>query len=144
MCIVRFIQRKMRGGGFVLTLGVVLGISVFGLSGCQPDVHSVSISLEEFRVTPHHIVISGLKPLRLFITNRGREPHLFESSLLMNHNTQVVWDGAKHSTPFLGQELWLNPNDTAILIIEAPIGYYWFRCSLRGHKGMNGSIEIVG
>jgi hypothetical protein len=144
MCLVGLIQKRMRGWVLVPTLWVVRGIGALGWSGCGPDVHSVSITLEEFRVTPHRTVLFGQKPLRLVISNRGREPHLFESSLLTDPTSHVVWEEGERSTPFLGQPLRLNPKDTAILMIEAPLGFYWFRCPLRGNKAMKGSMEIVG
>lgn len=111
-------------------------------ASCSSEYQEVGIIMADFRFTPSLIQLSSKKPLRVRIFNQGREPHIFQSRLFRQTNVETFLDG--ENSPFIPphQEIILKPGDSVTLIIKAPPGIYDYRCPIRGHKGMEGMIQV--
>ena len=114
------------------------------LSACSPTVQSVRIAAQDFRFVPAMITVDAARPIRLLIVNEGREPHEFTSDLLVNPRVRILVVPAEAGTQPLppGVGLRLLPGKSLELIVEAPPGTYLFRCLIKGHRGMEGTIVV--
>lgn len=79
--------------------------------------------------------------VRLVIVNEGREPHEFTSPLLSDPRVRIVWD-ADEAPIARPAGLKILPGQSAHVTLQAPPGTYLFRCTIRGHAGMNGTLVI--
>jgi uncharacterized cupredoxin-like copper-binding protein len=101
-------------------------------------VQDIRIAAQDFRFDPSQILVSAQRPVRIRIVNEGREIHEFASSLLTHPDVRIRSD--ERSDALNHKSVRILPGHTATLIIQAPPGVYLFRCLVRGHAGMNGTL----
>lgn len=115
----------------------------FLVGGCGGDYQEVSVYAEEFRFTPRHIKVSALGPIRLVVTNLGRERHMFTSSLLSIPDLTVSYETERKAGFKDTQEIPIDPGKSLIVVLKAPpLGSYGFKCLIRGHRGMEGTLTV--
>lgn len=102
---------------------------------------TIIVTAEEFRFSPTRIEGVSSQPLRLLIRNQGRERHVFHSQELFGPEADVLW----HQPRVVLQEVnavVLEPGQSMEMSFTAPAGLYPFRCWIKGHTGMEGTILI--
>lgn len=102
---------------------------------------TIVITAEEFRFTPTRIEWSPDQPVRLLIRNQGKERHVFHSPELFGPQSPVTW----HQPMVTLQEanaILLEPGQSIALSLTLPSGLYPFRCWIKGHSGMEGTIFV--
>ncbi|MER3424925.1 MAG: hypothetical protein C4293_18585 [Nitrospiraceae bacterium] len=77
-------------------------------------------------------------PALLRIVNEGREIHEFGSPLLSDPQVHVRIEPPQN----LPSNVRITPGRTATITLQAPPGTYLFRCVIRGHAGMTGTLII--
>jgi uncharacterized cupredoxin-like copper-binding protein len=117
----------------------------FGTSACffacQPSVQDVHITAQDFRFVPTEVRVEPSTPVRLKIVNEGREAHEFTSPLLSDPLIRLL--SVPQSETFQKtRSLKVVPGQSIEITLQAPSGTYLFRCSIRGHAGMNGTLVI--
>ena len=135
-------QLRFRGRG---RSAFLWGIGLFALqSSCGWFESSiVVITAEEFRFTPTWIEWSPDHALRLMIRNKGRERHVFHSPELFGSEAAVTWYqpmGAVQES----NAIVLEPGQSIELSLALSPGLYPFRCWMKGHTGMEGTILVKG
>ncbi len=91
------------------------------------EVREISISLNEFSLTPSSIQIKEGENIRLVVQNIGQFPH------------DLVIEGLALNTPLL------SPGESAVLDFGVPVaGSYTFYCSVGDHqeRGMEGILQV--
>ncbi|HZS12221.1 MAG TPA: cupredoxin domain-containing protein [Nitrospirales bacterium] len=91
-------------------------------AACEPSVTEVTLMMEEFRFVPSQITVPAGTPLRLHVQNRGHEPHEFQFPRVFSDAIRI------------------EPGRTAELLITPRPGIQAFRCRIRGHGGMEGTL----
>ena len=125
-------------------LGWIIGcLPCLVLQGsCEWDGSStIMVTAEEFRFHPTRIEWVSDQPLRLLIRNQGRERHVFHSPELFGPEPAVLW----HQPKVVLQEantVVLEPGQSIELSFTASAGLYPFRCWIKGHTGMEGTILV--
>lgn len=115
---------------------VVLAITAaLGLLACERGEQAVRIAAQDFRFSPATIRLRADTPTRLTIVNEGREPHEFDSPLLTDGRVRLL------EAP---QSFRLLPGHSITIVLQAPSGTYLFRCRVRGHPGMEGTVIVEG
>ncbi|GJL70762.1 MAG: hypothetical protein NPIRA06_33970 [Nitrospirales bacterium] len=102
---------------------------------------TIIVTAEEFRFSPTRIEWESDQPLRLLIRNQGRERHVFHSQELFGPDANILW----HQPRVALQEanaVVLEPGQSIELYFTASAGLYPFRCWIKGHTGMEGTILI--
>ncbi|WP_447964999.1 cupredoxin domain-containing protein [Nitrospira sp. Ecomares 2.1] len=102
---------------------------------------TIMLTAEEFRFSPTRIEWESDQPLRLLIRNQGRERHVFHSQELFGPDANILW----HQPRIALQEtnaVVLEPGQSIELFFTASAGLYPFRCWIKGHTGMEGTILI--
>ncbi len=102
---------------------------------------TIIVTAEEFRFSPTRIEWESDQPLRLLIRNQGRERHVFHSQELFGSEADVQW----HQPRVALQEanaVVLESGQSIELFFTASAGLYPFRCWIKGHTGMEGTILI--
>lgn len=129
---------RERHRGHCLWILVVLALQ----TSCEwfgpPTFH---ITAEEFRFTPSNIEWPPFHPVRLLIRNQGREPHVFHSPLLFGPEATVTWHQPKMAVGDTNAIL-LKPGQSVELTLALAPGMYPFRCWIKGHTGMEGTISV--
>ena len=111
------------------------------LSACDSGVQEVRIAAQDFRFDPSDIRLSASKPIRLWIVNEGREPHEFSSTLFADPQARIH-DNADPSQSPSRDGMRILPGRAVTLTVQAPPGTYLFRCLVKGHAGMNGTLIL--
>lgn len=119
----------------LLCLIIVIGMS---LATCEPSMQDIRIAAQDFRFDPSEIRLSAARPVRLRIVNEGREIHEFGSPLLSDPQVHVRIEPPQN----LPSNVRITPGRTATITLQAPPGTYLFRCVIRGHAGMTGTLII--
>jgi len=96
---------------------------------------------QDFRFVPAEVRLHAGDPIRLVIVNEGREPHEFTSPLLSDPQVRVLWE-AETAQSLHGASLRILPGRAATVTFQAPPGTYLFRCPIRGHAGMHGTVIV--
>ncbi len=102
---------------------------------------TIIVTAEEFRFSPARIEWATNQPLRLLIRNQGYERHVFHSQELFGPKADILW----HQPKVVLQEanaIVLEPGQSIELFFTASAGLYPFRCWIKGHTGMEGTILI--
>lgn len=123
---------------------LVLALWVFGipLSSCDTGFSSATITAEEFRFTPNLVKLPALQTVRLIVRNQGRERHVFQSPILARND--VFIDKKSLAGRWTGVDgIQLRPGERVELSLVLPDGLYPFRCRIKGHKGMEGTLIAV-
>jgi len=123
------------------TLLCVIGLLALQSSCGWVGSPTIVITAEEFRFSPTRIEWSPDRPLRLLIRNQGRERHVFHSPELFGQAAAVTW----HHPVVALQEanaIVLEPGQSIELSFVLPPGLYPFRCWIKGHTGMEGTIFV--
>ncbi len=124
---------------------VVLGVGLF-YGGISCDVlgeKTIVISADEFRFSPNQIEWPSWETVRVILRNQGRERHIFQSPQLFSKATiqKVQESGMNLPT---GGLLVLEPGVVLEFMVQLPPGIYPFRCWIKGHSGMEGTIHVLG
>ena len=121
----------------------VIGLLALQASCGWFEPPTIVIIAEEFRFIPTRIEWSADHPLRLLIRNQGRERHVFHSHELFGPEATVTW----HQPMVALQEvnaIVLEPGQSIELHVALSPGLYPFRCWIKGHTGMEGTILVTG
>ena len=111
------------------------------LLSCDTELSVVTITAEEFRFTPNQLKLPARQKVRLIVRNQGREGHVFQSSILALKNVRV--DGKSLGRLEEGNDrIQINPGERIELQLVLPEGLYPFRCRIKGHKGMEGTLVV--
>ncbi|MBA3613179.1 MAG: hypothetical protein H0W49_09765 [Nitrospirales bacterium] len=119
----------------------VIGFLVLQISCEWGGPPTIIVTAEEFRFSPTRIEWVSDQPLRLLIRNQGRERHVFHSQELFGPEANVLW----HQPRVALQEanaVVLEPGQSIELSFTASAGLYPYRCWIKGHTGMEGTILI--
>jgi len=119
----------------IVTVAIVCGTS---LTACDPGVQELRIAAQDFRFVPSRSTLSAASAVRLVLVNEGREAHEFESPLLALPGAEVEPGGSLASPTSLR----LLPGRSVEVRFHAPPGTYLFRCNIRGHAGMTGTLLV--
>ena len=125
------------------TLLWVIGVLTLQASCGWFGPSTIVITAEEFRFTPTRIEWPPYRPLRLLIRNQGRERHVFHSPELLGPAATVTW----HQPMVALQDtnaIVLEPGQSVELFFTLSPGLYPFRCWIKGHTGMEGTIITKG
>ncbi|MCL1587836.1 MAG: cupredoxin domain-containing protein [Actinomycetia bacterium] len=120
---------QMRSGHAGVGPGMMFGSSGYGSS--QPDstisgAAEVSVTLDDFAISPSPVVITAGQATNFTVTNPGAAPHDF-------------------TVPDLGIRIVVAPGETVTAGIDAqPAGTYETLCSVPGHAslGMVGTFVV--
>jgi uncharacterized cupredoxin-like copper-binding protein len=117
-------------------------IILFSLhQACGGVPSTVVITAEEFRFSPARIEWPPDRPLRLLIRNQGRERHVFHSPELFGAEAAVTWHQPMVSL-HEAHTIVLEPGQSIELHFTLSPGLYSFRCWIKGHTGMEGTIMV--
>lgn len=103
------------------------------LAACKRGDQAVRVAAQDFRFSPATIRLRADAPARLTIVNEGREPHEFASPLLTDARVRLL------EAP---ENFRLPPGQSLTIVFQAPPGTYPFRCRVRGHPGMEGTVIV--
>ena len=117
----------------VRPLLVLAIVAAAALATCEQGDQTVRVAAQDFRFSPDTIHLRADVPARLTIVNEGREPHEFAGPLLTDARVRLL------SAP---ESFRLLPGRSMTVILQAPPGTYPFRCRVRGHAGMEGTILV--
>ena len=119
----------------------VIGVLVLQSSCEWVGPPTIVITAEEFRYTPTRIEWSPDRPLRLLIRNQGRVRHVFHSPELFGPEAAVTWH---QPLPVLQETnaIVLQAGQSIELVFALSSGLYPFRCWIKGHTGMEGTIFV--
>ena len=123
-------------------LKLIIFASVLDPGACgwyQDDI--VTITAEDFRFTPRQVVVPADRPLTLVIRNQGRERHVFHSPRLFGDG-KISFITSPTGTERPADTVILKPGNTITVSMELSIGTYPFRCWMKGHVGMEGTIIV--
>ena len=123
----------------------ILGLVLFcgGVSCDLLGDKTIVISAEEFRFTPNRIEWPSLQAVHVILRNQGRERHIFQSPQLFSKGSLQKIPGSEMK--FSGKNaLVLEPGVSLEFIVQLPAGIYPFRCWIKGHSGMEGTIHVLG
>ena len=114
---------------------------IFSLSCDDLANHSVVISAREFRFDPNFIEWPSMGPVHVVLKNDGRDRHVFQSPSLFREGT---FDGSHDHILSMKKEkaVFLEPGKTVEFSVQLPPGIYPFRCWIKGHTGMEGTIRV--
>ena len=102
---------------------------------------TIILTAEEFRFHPTRIEWVSDQPLRLLIRNQGRERHVFHSQELFGPESGVLWHQPKVALQEANAVV-LEPGQSIELSFTPSAGFYSFRCWIKGHTGMEGTILV--
>lgn len=120
---------------------LVLWSCVIFLSSCDSGLPSAIITAEEFRFFPDLVKLPALQKVRLIVRNQGRERHVFQSPILARKN--VLFDRKTLPGQWRRADgIHIPPGERIELSLVLPEGLYPFRCQIRGHKGMEGTLVV--
>lgn len=123
----------------LLILGSWLCVMTF--SSCDTDFSSVTITAEEFRFTPNLVRLPPRQIVQLIVRNQGREPHVFQSPILALRD--VRFSGQPWGDHVKGKDgIVIHPGKRIELLVALSEGMYPFRCRIKGHKGMEGTLVV--
>ncbi|WP_447972556.1 cupredoxin domain-containing protein [Nitrospira sp. Kam-Ns4a] len=111
-------------------------------SSCTLSVQSIRIAAQDFRFVPALVQVEASRPVRLVVVNEGREVHEFAATLLADPHAQIFSEPPQ--TAPRGEGLRLPPGKTLEILLRPQPGTYLFRCLIRGHAGMQGTLVVEG
>ena len=114
---------------------------MLGLGACSSEYQDVTIVVDDFRFLPARVDLRAGQPMHLVVRNQGRETHQFQSTLVAQHRVEVVSDSGEQAGS-LEQGVPLAPGQRLELVLTLPPGVYHFRCPIKGHRGMQGTIVV--
>jgi hypothetical protein len=121
----------------------VVGVLAFQSSCGWFEPPAVVITAEEFRFIPTRIEWAPDSPLRLLIRNQGHERHVFHSPELFGPAAAVIWHQPRVELKE-ANAIVLEPGQSVELSLSLSSGLYPFRCWIKGHTGMEGTILVKG
>ena len=112
------------------------------LSGCEEqNVQEIRIAAQDYRFQPASFHLKAQEPVRITLVNEGRAVHEFTSRLFKD--PQVEISAFEHPSDLSPQGvLQVKPGQTARITVQAAAGTYFFRCRIKGHKGMDGMLRF--
>ena len=130
--------RQLGVSGFLILAAWVWGIT---LPACDTGSPSATITAEEFRFTPNLVKLPARQKVRVIVRNQGRERHVFQSPILIRQG--VLFERPVLQGPWNGSEgVPIQPGKRIEFSLVLPEGLYPFRCQIRGHKGMEGTLVV--
>ena len=119
----------------------LLLVLLLSLVACSSEYQDVTIVIDDFRFSPARVDVQAGQAVHLVVRNQGRETHRFQSPLLTQHRVAVVAEAGEPSGS-LEQGMPLVPGQRLELDLTLPPGVYHFRCPIKGHRGMQGTIVV--
>jgi plastocyanin len=111
-------------------------------SACDSGFSSATITAEEFRFSPKLVKLPAGQKVRLIVRNQGRERHVFQSPILVLKD--VLFDRKSLPDEWKGADgIQIQPGERIEFSLELSEGLYPFRCRIKGHKGMEGTLIVV-
>ena len=118
-----------------------LAVLLLGLAACSSEYQDVTIVIDDFRFTPARVDVQAGQPLHLVVRNQGREMHRFQTTFSGQPRVQVASKSGTQADS-LKQGTALAPGQRLELNLTLPPGVYHFRCPIKGHRGMQGTIVV--
>jgi uncharacterized cupredoxin-like copper-binding protein len=112
-----------------------LGVAV---GGCQPEPPEAGIVMQEFRFSPETVAVPAGKPVVLYLRNSGHERHEFQSIVLRSGVT--LPDSVSGGAPVASDTIAVPPGRSVRVLVTAPPGPTPFRCRIKGHSAMEGTL----
>ena len=106
-------------------------VSALTLSACD-GTQPVSVTLEDFRFVPEKIHVTTESPLAVSLYNAGREPHEFDSPVLLYAS----------AAPTGSTGILLQPGQSVRFVVAPPAGTYVYICRRKGHANMTGTLIV--
>lgn len=122
-------------------LPLAICLSELALLSCDPEFSVATITAEEFRFTPNQVKLPARQKVRLIVRNQGREGHVFQSPILALKNIRVDGKFLARSEEG-GDRIQIKPGERIELQLVLPEGLYPFRCLMKGHRGMEGTLVL--
>ncbi|MDR4459515.1 MAG: hypothetical protein MRJ67_03200 [Nitrospirales bacterium] len=135
-----YLQRWFRWHACPNLLWVIGFLALQGSCGWGGS-STIILTAEEFRFHPTRIEWVSDQPLRLLIRNQGRERHVFHSQELFGPESGVLWHQPKVALQEANAVV-LEPGQSIELSFTPSAGFYPFRCWIKGHTGMEGTILV--
>lgn len=114
---------------------------LLSLSACSSDYQDVTIIVDDFRFSPARVDVQAGQPVHLVVRNQGRAMHRFQSGLFAQPRVEVMSDTGLQAGS-LKQGVPLAPGQRLELMLTLLPGVYHFRCPIKGHRGMQGTIVV--
>ena len=111
------------------------------VSSCEIRGHTVRIAAHEFKFSPDRIELPAGQSIQIILRNQGRELHVFHAPFLNDPSVRFSWRTQQTSLQ-AGGAIRLPPGGSAAFAVVFPPGIYPFRCWIRGHAGMEGSLIV--
>ncbi len=109
---------------------------------CDTGYTKATITAEEFRFTPNLVKLPARQIVRLIVRNQGRERHVFQSPILTRKDVLISRNSLTREAK--GTDgISIQPGEQIELSFVLPQGLYPFRCRIKGHKGMEGTLVVV-
>ncbi|WP_447979477.1 cupredoxin domain-containing protein [Candidatus Nitrospira bockiana] len=122
---------------WIISASACVALACAVLSACDPDVDAVRIAAQDFRFVPALVRLSTERPARLEIVNEGREVHELDGDLFRHAESP-----GSAVDPAPGGAIRIAPGGRAVVTLTAPAGTYLFRCRVRGHARMTGTVVV--
>ncbi|MBI5855367.1 MAG: cupredoxin domain-containing protein [Nitrospirae bacterium] len=111
------------------------------VSACSDSAQDIRIAAQDYRFQPSEIHLQADRPIRLTLVNEGREAHEVSSTLFLRPEVRPIDDQV--GPPFTGRGLIkINVGGSATVTLRAPVGTYFYRCVIPGHRGMEGMLIV--
>ena len=123
--------------------GVVkfLSVLVLSLGACSSEYQDVTIVIDDFRFSPARVDVQAGQAVHLVVRNQGRETHRFQTTFSAHPRVEVDSEAGPQADP-IKQGMPLAPGQSLELDLTLPPGVYHFRCPIKGHRGMQGTIVV--
>jgi uncharacterized cupredoxin-like copper-binding protein len=122
---------------------LILAVCLSGLTflSCDTEFSVTTITAEEYRFTPNLVKLPARQNVRLIVRNQGRERHVFQSPILARKD--VFFDRISLAGPWKSADgIQIQPGEQIEFSLKLPEGLYPFRCQIRGHRGMEGTLVV--
>ncbi len=126
-------------------LCLITGLICLSLADCARSLQQVRIAVQDYRFDPALIQIQAARPVRLVLTNEGREIHHLQSDLFSLAGAPPHPDPASSppsSGAFPPNLVKLHPGQSVELTLHLLPGTYLLRCVVRGHAGMAATLVV--
>ncbi len=123
-------------------LVLVVSFFLFHLIACEEQPYQdIQIAAQDFRFQPSSFSLHAAEPIRITLVNEGRTMHEFTSRLFTDPQSQIHRIESPQSLSPEGV-IQLKPGQHATITFQAAAGTYFFRCRVKGHKGMDGMVTL--
>lgn len=120
-------------------VSVCLLSAMLPMPACEPSLPEIDVVAQEFRFVPAFIRVAADQPVVLNLINEGRDAHEFQTPLLSRGLAQLLPTSELPQQP-TADSVRIPPRHRIRLVVQPRAGTYAFRCRVKGHGGMEGTI----